>query len=176
MSITTYIELLGKGARDRVTEMSGRITIVSFDLFGCVQAALQPPVDKDGKRLDGLWFDVHRLEITIESRCMPSPVLSAHDVSTHLELLGKGVRDRVTNFAGRVTSVMFDLHGNLLVTVQPLIDKDGKRADGTSFDVRRLEITDEARCMPVPTFSVAPPQYGATPQQHVHGPAEKPAP
>lgn len=76
MSVPAYLDLLGKTGRDRVTGFAGRVTSVAFDLFGCVQAALSPPVDKDGKRVDGLFFDVHRIEITDHARVMPVPAFA----------------------------------------------------------------------------------------------------
>lgn len=72
-----HIELLGKTAKDRVTGFQGVIATVSFDLYGCVQAAISPPVDKDGKLPDGRWFDVNRLEIVDEKRVMPVPEFAA---------------------------------------------------------------------------------------------------
>ena len=78
-----YINLLGKTARDRVTGHTGVICTIGFDLFGCVQAVVKPPVDKDGKQVDGVWLDVNRLEILGNDRVMPvpsfAPVPQKHD-------------------------------------------------------------------------------------------------
>lgn len=93
---------------------------------------------------------------------------------SYLDLLGKGARDRVTGLSGRVISVSFDLFGCVQCVLKPGIDKDGKVPDGQWLDAQRLEITDHARCMPVPEFE-RPPKFGATPETHAHGPAEKPA-
>jgi len=71
-----HIDLLGKTARDRVTGFEGVVSSVSFDLYGCIQAAVTPSVDKDGKTRDGHWFDVNRLEITDETRRMPVPAFA----------------------------------------------------------------------------------------------------
>lgn len=68
-----FIDLLGKTAKDRVTGFQGVVSSVSFDLYGCIQVALTPPVDKDGKLVDGRWFDVNRLLVVDESRVMPVP-------------------------------------------------------------------------------------------------------
>lgn len=57
------IQILGQSARDRVTGFAGTVTSVSFDLYGCVMAVVTPRV-VDGKRVDGEWFDVKRLEVT----------------------------------------------------------------------------------------------------------------
>ena len=58
------IDLLGLTATDRVTGFKGVISTISYDLFGCVQAILSPPIDKDGKRQEGMWFDVNRLNVS----------------------------------------------------------------------------------------------------------------
>lgn len=71
-----HIDLLGKTARDRITDFRGVVSSISFDLYGCVQVALSPPVDKEGKLVDGRWFDVHRLEVVDENRKMPLPAFS----------------------------------------------------------------------------------------------------
>jgi hypothetical protein len=86
----------------------------------------------------------------------------------HIELLGKVARDRITGFQGVVSTVGFDLYGCVQAAISPPVDKDGKLPDGRWFDVNRLEIVDETRVMPLP-------KWGATPQAHQHGPAEKPA-
>ena len=77
MSAQHHIDLLGKTGRDRVTGLQGVISSISFDLYGCVQAVITPPVDKEGKIVDGRWFDVHRLEIVDDKRVMPVPVFEA---------------------------------------------------------------------------------------------------
>jgi hypothetical protein len=91
------------------------------------------------------------------------------NVNAHLDLLGKSAKDRVTGFVGVVSTIAFDLYGCVQAVLTPPVDKDGKNVDGRFFDVNRLEITNETRCMPLPT-------YAATPQKHDHGPAEKPEP
>ena len=72
-----YIDLLGRTAKDRVTGFSGVVASISFDLYGCVQAVLTPPIDKDGKPQDGRWFDVNRLEMQGAERVMPVPMFAA---------------------------------------------------------------------------------------------------
>ncbi len=72
-----HIDLLGKNARDRVSGFQGVVVTVSFDLFGCIQAVLSPPVDKDGKKPDSHWFDVNRLEVLDAKRVMPVPEFAA---------------------------------------------------------------------------------------------------
>ncbi len=71
--VNAHIDMLGKTARDRVTGMQGVVSSISFDLYGCIQAVLTPPIDKDGKLPDGRWLDVHRLELLGDERCMAVP-------------------------------------------------------------------------------------------------------
>lgn len=75
--IRETVDLLGLAATDKVTGYKGVIISVSFDLFGCVQAVLKPPIDKDGKVQDGQWFDVQRLQLGSEPRVMAVPDFSA---------------------------------------------------------------------------------------------------
>lgn len=70
--IASHLKLLGVPVRDRVTGFTGVVSSVSFDLYGCVQAVIQPPVDAMGVIPNGLWFDVSRLEI-IGDRIMAVP-------------------------------------------------------------------------------------------------------
>ncbi len=72
-AVSPFIDLLGKTARDRVTKLEGVVCTISFDLFGCVQAVLRPPMNKDGKLDDAHWFDVHRLELVNDERVMAVP-------------------------------------------------------------------------------------------------------
>lgn len=73
-AVRKHISLLGLTAKDKVTGFSGVITTMSFDLYGCVQAVVTPPVDKEGKRHDGHWFDVTRLLISVKDKpAMPVP-------------------------------------------------------------------------------------------------------
>lgn len=53
---------LGKTYRDTITEFVGKATGEVHYISGCDQVLLMPKVDKDGKKLDGEWFDVQRVE------------------------------------------------------------------------------------------------------------------
>lgn len=91
-----------------------------------------------------------------------------------LQLLGTKQRDRVTGFAGMVSSLSFDAYGCVQVILTPKVGDDGKLRDVTWFDVNRLEpgvapseliIGSAERVMPAPDFAA----YGLS-----HGPASKP--
>lgn len=66
-------ELLGREVKDRVTGFKGVVSGISFDLYGCVQAVVSPPVGKDGKIPDSRWFDVPRLKVTNRKPVMLLP-------------------------------------------------------------------------------------------------------
>lgn len=70
-NVKNAIELLGLEVKDKVTGLTGILTSLSFDLYGCVQYVLQPP-EKDGKVPDSLWMDSNRLILTGE-RKMQAP-------------------------------------------------------------------------------------------------------
>ena len=53
---------LGIEAKDTVTGFTGTITGFCTYLTGCDQYLLSPPVDKEGKHVDGRWYDVNRVE------------------------------------------------------------------------------------------------------------------
>lgn len=53
---------LGIKAKDKVTGFTGTITAHCSYLTGYDQYLLTPPVDKEGKIVEGQWNDVNRLE------------------------------------------------------------------------------------------------------------------
>ena len=58
-----------------------------------------------------------------------------------MDLLGKQVKDKITDFEGIATSKHIYLTGCNQFGVQPKIDKDGKVPDVRYFDEARLAIT-----------------------------------
>jgi hypothetical protein len=56
----------GKQGRDKVTGFVGLITAVTYYMYGCAQVYLNPPIDKEGKKQEGGWFDEGRIEIISE--------------------------------------------------------------------------------------------------------------
>jgi hypothetical protein len=71
--IELHLDLLGRRATDRVTGFRGVVSSISHDLYGCVQAGLTPSVDKDGKKLDGMWLDICRLQVEEGKPVMERP-------------------------------------------------------------------------------------------------------
>ena len=62
MEVMKHLDLLGHKAADVVTGFTGIISTISFDLYGCVQAAITPRVN-DGKLGDSAWFDITRISM-----------------------------------------------------------------------------------------------------------------
>lgn len=73
MSIEKHISKLGHRCKDKVTGISGVITHVGFDLYGCIQAIVHPGMDEKGNAKDTIWFDINRLEITGAEPVMQAP-------------------------------------------------------------------------------------------------------
>lgn len=71
--INKHFELLGKPAKDVITGFVGVISSLSFDLYGCIQVAISPPIDKDGEIPSGQWFDVTRVKVTKNKTVMDLP-------------------------------------------------------------------------------------------------------
>lgn len=86
-----YLDLLGLAVEDCVTGYKGVVTSVTFDLYGCIQAIVSPPMDKDGKVADGHWLDVHRLKVTNPNPVMDRPQFDVEeDYTSH----SKGPADK----------------------------------------------------------------------------------
>ena len=73
MNIRKHIDLLGLKVEDRVTGLRGIVACMSFNLYGCIQAAINPGLDKDKKMRDSLWLDVSRLKVLSSTPVMPPP-------------------------------------------------------------------------------------------------------
>jgi len=172
--LSPYFDLLGRRVKDKISGQEGVCDALTFDLYGCIQAVISPPVDKEGKFVDGRVLDVHRVQvIDADTRVMPRP--SFPNPAATFNLLGRRVRDRISGMAGVVSSIGFELcDNNVRAAISPPVDKDGKYVDGRWMSATRIEVVGDDQVMPAPTFSTAQPTYGATPQQHTHGPADTP--
>lgn len=76
------MKLLGTKVRDRVTGFSGVVATMSFDLYGCVQAIVTPPVDDKGEMKDGRWFDTSRLDVIDATPVMDLPSWMPRELAT----------------------------------------------------------------------------------------------
>jgi len=83
-SITAHLNLLGMRVEDRVTKYKGVVVSVCFDLYGCIQALLNPGVGSDGRLGEQFWLDVSRLEVLNDK-----PVMSRPDYISGLVAEGK---------------------------------------------------------------------------------------
>lgn len=93
------------------------------------------------------------------------------EVLGHLKMLGLKVKDRVTGFAGVVTSVGFDLYGCIQCVVTPGMNtKEEKLRDSLWFDINRLEVMSPKPVMQCPNFEFGPVAKGEK------GAAPKPIP
>lgn len=52
------------------------VTSICFDLYGCIQAAVHPCLDKEGKIKEGHWHDVARLKVLSKEPVMERPNFS----------------------------------------------------------------------------------------------------
>jgi hypothetical protein len=69
MSIESELLLLGHKVRDVVTLFEGIVTSLSFDLYGCVQALVQPQDNEKSAQ----WFDTKRLKVSSQEPVMRQP-------------------------------------------------------------------------------------------------------
>jgi hypothetical protein len=173
--LSAYFDLLGRRVKDKISGQEGVCDALTFDLYGCIQIAVSPSVDKDGKYVDGRMLDVHRVQaIDADTRVMPRPAFQ--NPAATFNMLGKKARDRISGMTGVVSSIGFELcDSNMRAAISPPVDKDGKHVDGRWMSATRIEVVGDEQVMPVPSFSTVQPTYGATPQQHTHGPADIPS-
>lgn len=64
---------LGQRVRDRISGFSGVVTAYSQHLNGCDRVWISPPVDKDGKIVEGMWIDIYSLDVVDEQNCILPP-------------------------------------------------------------------------------------------------------
>jgi hypothetical protein len=72
-NVKNHLDMLGLKVEDRVTGYSGVVDSVSFDLYGCIQAGVNPGLNNDGEQKDCRWFDVSRLMIKSKKPVMETP-------------------------------------------------------------------------------------------------------
>jgi hypothetical protein len=82
-----HLRLLGFKVKDLVTGYEGVAVSIDFDLYGCVQVAVHPGVDKDGKMQESRWFDEKRLRATSGEVVMPVPSFSVVPGAAELPVL-----------------------------------------------------------------------------------------
>lgn len=68
-----HFKLLGFKVKDVITNFTGVVTSISFDISGCVQGFVSPGLEKDGRPGDSRWFDTKRLKPLNGEFIMESP-------------------------------------------------------------------------------------------------------
>lgn len=68
-----HLALLGLKVRDKVTKFEGIVTTIGFDLYGCIQALINPGMGPKGELRDQHWFDISRIKILDDSSIMDQP-------------------------------------------------------------------------------------------------------
>ena len=79
--IQKHLNLLGMTVQDKVTRFKGIIDTISFDLYGCVQAGVNPGIDKEDAQRECRWFDITRLKVMKAKRVMQLPDFSKGYIS-----------------------------------------------------------------------------------------------
>ena len=72
-SINTHLSLLGMRVEDRITGFKGVVASVTFDLYGCIQAIVNPGLKPDGTLGESTWFDVNRLCVLSDEPVIKRP-------------------------------------------------------------------------------------------------------
>ena len=91
-------------------------------------------------------------------------------IKKHLDLLGHEVKDKVSDFAGVVISMSFDLYGCIQADVRSKsLKEDGSFKAGQWLDVARLKVISKKPLMDTPNF-----EYGEI-AEGKKGPANLPS-
>ncbi len=80
-----HLAKLGHRVRDKVTGLEGILTTVAFDLYGCIQVAIHPGLDKDGKLRDCHYHDISRIQVLSEDPVMDQPDFVEGEVAEGLK-------------------------------------------------------------------------------------------
>lgn len=73
VNVKKHLEMLGLKVEDKVTGFRGVVASVGFDLYGCIQAIVNPGLGADGKLMDQQWFDIARLKVLDDVPVMQRP-------------------------------------------------------------------------------------------------------
>lgn len=170
------LSFLGKEVNDQVTQNSGIVVSVSVDISGLIQAAVLAP----GKHPDtnqpfpAQWYDLPHLYVTNDKPVMTPPIFSSRQVCDALNMLGMEAVDQVTQNAGVVVSVSFDLYGCIQAALKPKgHNKDMMAFNGAWLDAHRLKMTSDTPITTIPTLKMMPEQDQDN-QGTQKGPAELP--
>lgn len=130
---------LGDMAKDKVTNFTGIVVAVSYEIDGTIFIGLQPRELDNGKPAEALDFDIERVEVT------EAGMAKTHDTETvkRSVKIGAIYRDRVSGATGTAIRRIDFLGGCTRVTLQGKVGKDNKRPEAFMVPVESLEIVDE---------------------------------
>ncbi len=80
MTNTDQIEL-GDEVKDIVSGFTGIATARTEFLNGCIRISIDPPVDKEGKPVEGKWFDQEQIEVLQRGKVKPKPATPMADTT-----------------------------------------------------------------------------------------------
>ncbi|MCM3109930.1 hypothetical protein [Lederbergia lenta] len=125
-------------AKDTVSGFQGLVIARNAHLFGCAQYGLAPQeLSADGSPRNTEYFDEARIEVLDSA----SAVYGENAYENIFAIsLGSEVKDKVSEFQGKVLAVIENLHNCNQYYVEQPVDKDGKIQDGRWFDEGRLEV------------------------------------
>ena len=73
---------MGHKVKDKVSDYTGVVISISFDLYGCIQADVRPiTLNKEGSIVQGVWLDVSRLKVLTKKPLMDVPDFEWGDVA-----------------------------------------------------------------------------------------------
>lgn len=88
MDLQKHLSLMGLVVEDKVTGLTGVVSSISFDLYGCIQAAITPKSTEDGTIPNSRWFDICRLKIINENPVMDLPNFMTENEKGEIYLKG----------------------------------------------------------------------------------------
>lgn len=142
-------------AKDIITGFTGIIVNRTAHLFGCSQYGLAPQeLSADGSPRNTEHFDEARIEIVDDSNA----IYGDDEFNSIFSIpLGTEVRDKVSEYQGKVLVNVENTHNCNQYYVELPIDKDGKMQGGAWFDEGRLSVIGEG----IKPEEVAAPKRGS---------------
>ena len=123
---------LGTIVTDKVTDLDGMLTIMSYDMDKNINYLFQPAGlnPKTHEPLDTFWVTEKRIINAIKST-----------VELPFEILDTQVTDKATGYKGTVISLYYYINGCVHVEVKPkgVIEETGESIKAREFDIRRLK-------------------------------------
>ena len=82
MTTTFNKPQLGDEVKCLITGFTGIVTSTAQCLTGCDRVGIQPPLGKDGKFTDSMWFDETAVEILTKGKVKPQSVQAPDNTSS----------------------------------------------------------------------------------------------